>query len=146
MFTEQYKPLKLDKMATTQTSTELAVNEYPSFETAWEAATETRESFSYYQGMEQKIQWIREAQRWFVTKDNRLFYSYLTEDGVRVVREADPYSCLNNADFQYIQIMVSPNLELNPERRGFLRYSGQYVTRKTAIDYTKMGEIYAFNK
>jgi len=132
--------------ATQSIETKLAVKEVYSFNEAWKLATVTKERFDYYQGMEQKIGYMKQAERWFVTADGILYYSYKTDDGVRIIHEANPISSLTNHDFQYIQMMVSPNKEYNPTGAGFLRFTGQYVTRKNAIEITKQGEVFAFNK
>jgi hypothetical protein len=70
-------------MTQTTNNTTIFVTEYPSFDTAWKAATETSALFAAFQGMENKIKYIKQAQRWFVTENNELYYSYLTDDGVR---------------------------------------------------------------
>jgi hypothetical protein len=130
----------------TQTNTAIFVTEYPSFETAWNAATNTATAFAAFQGMENKIKYIKAAQRWFVTADNELYYSYLTNDGVRIVTKAEVHSMLSDSAFQYIQIMVSPDIEWNPKRTGKLRFSGQFTDRKGAINLSKQSEVFAFNK
>ena len=128
----------------------LPVTEVYSFNEAWELATETKSRFDYYQGMEQKINYIKNAERWFITEDNRLFYSYKTDDGIRIVHEADPISCLSNHAFQYVQIMVVPKscerAGLVVDGKGKLRFSGTFVDRKNAIKISKDGELFAFNK
>lgn len=126
------------------------VQEYYSFAEAWEAATATKSRFDYYQGMERKIEYIKRAERWFVTDEKILYYSYKTDDGVRIVHEASPISILSDGPFQYVQIMVVPK---SCERSGFevdgkgrLRFSGQYSTRQKAIEISKDAEAFAFNK
>jgi len=133
-------------MSNTLTNTEVLVTEYPSFETAWSAATNTVTTFAAFQGMESKIKYIKQAQRWFVTEDNELYYSYMTNDGVRIVTKAEVHSMLSNSAFQYIQIMVSPDTESNPKRTGKLRFSGQFTDRKGAINLSKQSEVFAFDK
>lgn len=128
----------------------LPVTEYYSFAEAWEAATETKSRFDYYQGMEQKIDYIKQAERWFVTPFRELYYSYKTDDGIRIVHEASPISCLSNHAFQYVQIMVVPKscerAGLIVDGKGKLRFSGTYVDRKNAIKISRDGEVFAFNK
>jgi hypothetical protein len=118
----------------------IAVTEYTTFDAAWEAAAATREQFAMYQGMKQKIQYMRDAQRWFVTPLRELYYSYMTEDGVRSIKKADAISCLSSNPFEYVQIMVPMS------GKGTLRFSGQYVERDTAIQYSKTGQAMAFSK
>jgi hypothetical protein len=130
-------------MTQTTNNTTIFVTEYPSFDTAWKAATETSALFAAFQGMENKIKYIKQAQRWFVTENNELYYSYLTDDGVRIVTKAEVYSILSNNAFQYVQIMIDP---LNPKHEGNLRFSGQFTNRMGAINLSKQSEVFAFNK
>lgn len=128
----------------------LPVTEVYSFNEAWELATDTKISFDYYQGMAQKINYIKQADRWFITEDKKLYYSYKTNDGIRIVHEASPISCLSNHAFQYVQIMVVPKscerAGLTVDGKGKLRFSGTFVDRKNAIKISNDGEVFAFNK
>jgi hypothetical protein len=133
-------------MIQTTNNTTIFVTEYPSFDTAWKAATETSALFAAFQGMENKIKYIKQAQRWFVTENNELYYSYLTDDGVRIVTKAEVHSMLSNNAFQYVQLMVSSDTEWNPNPTGKLRFSGQFTDRKGAINLSKQSEVFAFNK
>lgn len=120
----------------------LPVTEMKSFEEAWNAASYTRESFEFYQGMEQKIGYIKKANRWFVTEDKKLWYSYTIEgESLRIIKEASPISCLSNNAFQYVQIMVPKDIGF-----GRLRFSGQYSGRADAENFSKQSEVFAFNK
>lgn len=137
-------------MSTTQqptiNETVVFVTEFASFDAAWNAATNTTAMFAAFQGMENKIKYIRQAQRWFVDMDKlELYYSYMTNDGVRILTKAEAHSMLSNSAFQYIQIMVGC-VELNPERTGKLRFSNQYTNRQGAINLSKTSEAFAFNK
>lgn len=118
------------------------VTEFTSFNEAWSAATSTVEMFNAFQGMENKIKYIMQANRWFVDMAAKeLYYSYLTNDGIRIVDKAHVHSMLSDSAFQYIQIMVSPLI-----MQGNLRFSGQYVNRANAIKCSKESEVFAFNK
>jgi hypothetical protein len=108
----------------------LMIQEHATFQEAWEAATKTREQYASYQGMEQKINYIRESERWYTTPDGYLWYTYHTSDGIRITKQASAASSLTNADLQYVQIMV-PTVD-NPECWGHLRFTDTY--------YPKTGE------
>lgn len=119
----------------------IPVKEMRNFEEAWEEASVTRQSFDFYQNMEQKIGYIKNANRWFVTEDKKLWYSYIIEgEGLRIIKEADPISCLSNNAFQYVQIMGLSR------RSRVLRFTGQYVERSEAAKISKQSELFAFNK
>ncbi len=116
----------------------LSVVEYPSFDEAFNAATETKESFSAFQ-MESKIAVIKKfASRFFVDENNELWYVTLAD--ARFLHKAEISTCLSNSPFEYVQVMV-------PKKgNGKLRFSGQYVTRETAIKISADGEVFAFYK
>lgn len=134
-------------MTTTATDTLVFVTEFATFQEAWDAATATKADFAAFQGMAQKINYIKQADRWFVDMDKKvLYHSYMTNDGVRIVNKAETYSILSDSPFQYIQLMVNPNLESNPRREGKLRFTGQYVNRQTAIKLSKDAKVFAFSK
>jgi hypothetical protein len=124
----------------TQTSNSIVVTEFKTFEAAWKAAIETRESYTAFQNMNQKIFFIKKADRWFVDGKNEIWYSYMTSDGLRIVKRAEVSSILSNGNFQYIQIMVPMS------GQGTLRFTGQYVNRMDAISYSAKSEVFAFNK
>ncbi|MDD5358364.1 MAG: hypothetical protein PHX80_04405 [Candidatus Nanoarchaeia archaeon] len=116
----------------------LSVVEYSSFDEAFNAATETKESFSAFQ-MGTTIAVIKRfASRFFVDENNELWYVTLAD--ARFLHKARIHSCLSNAPFEYVQIMVPSN------GIGHLRFSGQYVTREAAIKISADGEVFSFYK
>lgn len=117
------------------TTKEIKVTEYATFDEAYQAATNTKESFEAFQ-TGTKLQIMKEgAVRFFVDQEKNLWYTHMAKDGLRILHEARVYSMLSNSDHQYVQIM-----------KGKLRFTNQYCDRKNAIEISKMGEVYSFKK
>ena len=136
-----------DKTKKAMQEQNILVKEYDTFEAAWEAAFVTRTMYDSFQGMKQKIDYIKKSSRWFVTDDGELYYSYvLPTEGIRCIHKAEVHSMLSNSPFQYVQIMVVHNKEINPEQNGRLRFSGTFVSRADAAKISAEGEVFAFNK
>jgi uncharacterized protein (DUF952 family) len=121
------------------------VTEVNNFAEAWEKGSTTRESYAGYQGMEQKKGFIEKADRWFIDEEANIWFSYFTNDRLRVIDKAQVHSMISNANYQYVQLMVAPE-SVNPERTGRLRFSGQFTDRKGAIKTSADGEAFAFHK
>lgn len=130
--------LKLQKMK----KLEVKVTEFTTFDSAFNAATETKELFSAFQ-MSSTISIIKEyGKRFFVSDNKELFYT--TECDLRLIHKASTISCLDNKPFEYVQIMI-PICD-NPNMTGKLRFSGQYVDRLNGAKISKQMEVASFFK
>jgi hypothetical protein len=118
------------------------VTEFTNFETAFDAATSTKEMFEAFQTGSKKSIMKQYGKRFFVSKKKELYY--VTECDLRLLHKAEVYSVLDNMDFEYVQIMI-PVID-NPEMKGKLRFSGAYVPRHTGALLTKQMEVASFFK
>jgi hypothetical protein len=123
-------------------NTEIKVKEFASFETAFNAATTTKEMFAAFQTGSKKSLIKQYGKRFFVTDTKELYY--VTECDLRLLHKADTNSCLDTRPLEYVQIMI-PMFD-NPEQRGKLRFSGQYVDRKNGAKISNQMEVAAFYK
>jgi hypothetical protein len=120
----------------------IKVTEFTSFETAFDAATTTKEMFSAFQTGSKKILMKQFGKRFFVSNTKELYY--VTECDLRLLHKATVHSCLDNMVFEYVQIMI-PICD-NPTMEGKLRFTGQYVDRKNGAKYSKQMEVASFFK
>jgi hypothetical protein len=115
------------------------VTEYQDFQTAWEAATTTKEEFAAFQ-TGSKINLMKQyGKRFFVSDDKELWYTTMLEN-LRSIHKADVTSCLSNGAYEFVQILV-PNTGI-----GTLRFTESYVDREQAINLSGMAEPLVFYK
>jgi hypothetical protein len=120
----------------------IKVTEFTSFETAFDAATTTKEMFAAFQTGSKKSIIKQYGKRFFVTETNELYY--VTECDLRLLHKAEVNSCLDTRPFEYVQIMIQSYD--NPTMTGRLRFSGQYVEREQGAKITKQMEVASFFK
>jgi hypothetical protein len=121
---------------------EIKVTEYTNFDAAFDAATNTKEMFAAFQTGSTKSLIKQYGKRFFVTDTNELYY--VTECDLRLLHKADVNSSLDTRPFEYVQIMI-PMCD-NPNMKGKLRFSGQYVDRNNGAAISKQMEVASFFK
>lgn len=107
--------------------------EYATFEAAFEAASDTHQSFKGYEKNlpYQKLKRINQpSTRWIVIK-NRLYYLYKTpNEGLKLLNEFHPVGMLSNRPFAIVTIL---------DHFGVLSISKHQYRRDARSEYVKHG-------